>query len=415
MRATHALLFAGLLVAASPGCGGNKVAAPNALEIRRLDVHLQPVANTLVQAGNRFTVDLYSRLRTQPGNLFCSPQNISTAFAMTFAGAGGETRAEMARVFHFPEAQDSMHAAYGALLASLDRGAALGGYELSLANRLWGQQGFGFLAPYLDITRRHYGAELQRLDFQADPSAARATINAWVEQRTRGRITDLMPPSSVTSDTRLVLTSAIYFKGQWATRFDSRLTAPAPFHVAPGVERSVPTMSGELDCQVCQVPGATLLGLPYRGGDLSMVILLPSDPDGLARLEAGLDADSLVAWIGRMAPAKQFVTLPRFTVSTSLSLVETLAAMGMPSAFQPASADFSGIDGGRDLFIAAAVHKAWVNVNEEGTEAAAATGISVGVTSAPNFLRVDHPFLFAIYDHVTGSLLFVGRVSDPAT
>jgi serpin B len=415
MRLSAALWVSGLLCAAVAGCGADTLVKPDPLEVRKLDVRLQPVVNTLVRANNRFALEFYGRLSARPGNLFCSPQNISTAFAMACAGAAGDTRQEMARVFHFPLAEDSLNAAYGAVLSSLDRGAALGGYELSLANRLWGQNGFAFLQPFLDVTRVHYGAELQRLDFVGDATAARGTINAWVEQRTRGKITDLMPPGSVTADTRLVLTSAIYFKALWATQFDTRLTVPAAFHVAPGVEHPVPTMGGKVACSSVRVPGLEVLELPYQGKDLSMVILLPEAQDGLAALEARLDADTLATWIAALRPGSRYLTLPRFRVTTSLSLVETLSSMGMTAAFESAQADFSGIDGGRDLFIAAAVHKAYVDVDEKGTEAAAATGISMGVTSAPDYLRVDHPFLFLILDHVTGSLLFVGRVTDPAS
>ncbi|MBI5837540.1 MAG: serpin family protein [Candidatus Eisenbacteria bacterium] len=413
MKSAKRLVFLGCLcLAAASACG--KDALVNPLDVRKLDASLKPVVDQIVPANNRFALELYRRLAAQPGNLFCSPQNISTAFAMTYAGAAGDTRAEMASVFHFPLAQDSIHAAFGAVLSSLDRGAALGGYELSLANRLWGQRGFPFLAPFLDITGIHYRAELQTLDFHAHPSEARDTINTWVGEKTRGKIPELMPRSAVTSDTRLVLTSAIYFKGQWQTKFDPNLTASGPFHVAPGVDRMVPTMRGELACRTGHGPGVRLLELPYKGLDLSMVILLPDSVFGLAELESRLIADDLDTWLATLSDRKLPVRLPRFTVESSFSLVETLAAMGMPSAFQAFQADFSGMDGARDLFIAAAVHKAFVNVNEEGTEAAAATGISIGVTSLPvdNFY-VDHPFVFLIRDNVTGSLLFVGRIVEP--
>ncbi len=410
------LLLAGLLAAA--GCGKAAVTepAPDPAQVRKLDAAILPAVNEVVTAGNRFAFDLYGRLRSRPGNLFCSPQNISTAFAMTFAGAAGGTRDEMAAVFHFPASQDSFHAAFGAVLASLDRGTALGGYQLSLANRLWGQRGMGFLPAFLDITRRHYGAQLQTLDFVGHASTSRDTINAWVASKTGGRIPDLMPPNSVNRDTRLVLTSAIYFKGLWENRFDPKYTLVNPFHVAPGVDRSVPTMHATLDCRTGYAAGVQLLELPYRGGDLSMVILLPDSLYGLGALEQRLDADTLGAWLATLGDDRLPVALPRFKITTSLSLVETLTEMGMPSAFQPFQADFSGMDGARDLFIAAAVHKAYVDVNEEGTEAAAATGVSMGATSVPARQFVaNHPFVFVLRDNITGSLLFVGRVSDPSS
>ncbi|HVP37553.1 MAG TPA: serpin family protein [Candidatus Saccharimonadales bacterium] len=411
-----ALAVVAALAVFSSGCAKDAlVNPPDALKARALDASIQPAVNQVVAGANQFALDFYGQLRTQPGNIFCSPQNISTAFAMTCAGASGTTRDEMVRVFHFPQLGDTLHAAWGAVLASLNRGATLGGYELSLANRLWGQQDFTFLQPFLDITRKSYGAELQRLDFLHDPGGSRSTINTWVENQTHGRIQNLMPPDAVTNATRLVLTSAIYFKGLWATQFDARNTVPAPFHVAPGVERNVPTMSAELDCSEGRGTGVGLLELPYRGKDLSMVILLPDSLDGLAGLEDRLDAASLDAWIAGLHATRMRVMLPKFTVTTYVSLVSMLQALGMQAAFVPGDADFSLMDGGRDLFISAAVHKAWVQVNEEGTEAAAATGVSVGVTSVPPGFVVNHPFLFLIRDNVTGSLLFLGRVTDPSS
>ena len=222
-----------------------------------------------------------------------------------------------------------------------------------------------------------------------------------------------MPSGSVTADTRLVLASAIYFKGRWAARFDPARTRIAAFRTAGGEEAQVPMMSRSDTLRFAARGGAMLLELPYLGRDLSMILLLPERPDGLPELEARMSAAALEEWLAEARVARIEVSLPRFRFASSFTLPEALRAMGMPSAFDPQAADFSGIDGARDLFISAAVHKAFVEVNEEGTEAAAATGISVGTTSMPPEFRADHPFLFLIRDRITGCVLFLGRVADP--
>ncbi len=319
----------------------------------------------------------------------------------------------MAQVFHFPLEQDRLHVLYRELLASIDRGAAFEGYRLNVANRLWGQQGFPFLSDYLAVTRDMYGAELQPMDFASDPEACRGTINQWVESKTEERIQNLMPPGSINALTRLVLTNAIYFKGSWATQFDEKKTTKSAFHVTPSNTVTVDMMTVEAEFPSTWADDVAILELPYKGKDLSMIVLLPDATDGLKALEDRLTVENLNAWLGDLVERDQPVYFPRFEMTKFFSLNATLAEMGMPSAFDPMSADFSGIDGTRNLCVQTAVHKAFVEVNEEGTEAAAATGISVGETSAPTPFTADHPFLFLIRDNVTGSILFLGRVTDP--
>lgn len=407
-----ACLLGGFLVA---GCGSNspQTPPPDAFEVRKLPDALAPDAGRIAEANNRFALDLYTRLGAESGNLFYSPFSIATALEMTLAGAHGVTDEEMRRVLHLDLPADQLHPASGALVKSLDRGIALGGYRLSVANRLWGQSGYTFLEPFLATARDDYGAGLEPLDFQNAAEDARGTINAWVEEKTEGRIEDLMPEGSVNDLTRLVLTNAIYFKGDWARPFDPRRTQDRPFHVATGTDVNVPLMTQEGEFRVAFLDGFAALELPYAGNDLSMLVLVPHAIDGLGALEQRLTIENLTEWIARLDTGHVEVSLPRFTTSSSFSLGETLAAMGMPSAFDPSSADFSGINGNRDLSISAVVHKGFVAVNEEGTEAAAATGVSVGVTSVPPSIVADHPFLFMIRDHVTGSILFVGRLVDP--
>lgn len=397
------------------GCGSNELAAPPAdpFEARKLPDAVAADAALVVGGNNRFALDLYARLREAEGNLFASPFSVSTALAMTSAGAAGRTAEEMAAVLHLPEDAAARHRAFGALIASLDTGAGLGGYRLSIANRLWAQAGFPFLETFLATTRDHYRAALGTVDFSRDAEGARGAINAWVEEKTEGRIEDLMPRGSVTADTRLVLANAIYFKGRWAAPFDRDLTHSGPFHVGPGRTVEVPLMRRHGTFRAAWAEGLAVLELPYEGADLSMLVILPDAEDGLPEVEGRLSPEAVDAWIGALRERGLVVTFPRFRVTSAFSLNAILAALGMPSAFDPDAADFSGMDGRRDLVIQAVVHKGFVEVNEEGTEAAAATGVSVGAVSAPLMFIADHPFLFLIRDNVTGSLLFIGRVVDP--
>ncbi|MGH2571071.1 MAG: serpin family protein [bacterium] len=409
------------LAAAVAGCGSDPSASsPDPFEARQLPEELRADAASVVQSGNRFAVDLYARLAPEPGNLFFSPFSVSTALAMTHAGARAVTAEEMARVLHFSLEPASLHPAYSALIRSLDTGSGLGGYRLNVANRLWGQTGYGFLEPFLAITRGDYGAELAQLDFVAAPEPARAEINGWVEERTEGKIVDLFPPGTIGELTRLVLVNAIYFKGSWADRFDEADTRSNPFHLSASASVDVPTMSQTGEFARARVEDVDVLELPYQGGDVSMVILLPAAVDGLASLEARLTFENLTAWLAAVdgvEPRDVEVSLPRFRTRSSFLLNDVLASMGMPAAFDPFAADFSGMNGRRDLFVSVVVHQGFVEVSEEGTEAAAATGVveALGyITSAPPAFRVDHPFLFLIRDNLTGSVLFLGRIVDPS-
>ena len=377
-----------------------------------------PLAVTLARDGNGFAVDLYARLRgQQAGNLFCSPQSIATALAMTSLGARGETAAEMARTLHLSVSQARLPEAYAAFLATL-QAPKDGTWELSVANRLWGQHGTDFLAPFLEAVRVGFGAELGRVDFAQAPDAARQEINRWVEAETRRKIQNLLAPGSVTPLTRLVLTNAIYFRADWAERFDPKATSDQPFALPGGSTRTVPLMFRKVRAGYAGLPDARakLLELPYRGDALSMVVLLPDAADGLGDLEAQLTAAGLEGWLAAATRREVLVYLPRFSVESRFGLAETLAAMGMPAAFS-AQADFSGMNGRRDLSVSAVVHAARVEVDERGTEAAAATGVAVGVSAArpqePPVFRADHPFVFAIRDRRTGAVLFLGRLLDP--
>lgn len=409
--AAAAALFA--LVCSAACVSHAPITALDPFAVRKLPDNLAADASRVVAANNRFAFDLFAQLRATDGNLFLSPYSISTALQMTAAGARGGTAVEMARVLQLELPLDWAHPASGALVQSLDRGIALGGYRLSVANRLWGQSGYDFLEPFLATTRDHYGAELEPVDFRMEPESARSTINSWVEEKTENRIVELLPQGVVTADTRLVLTNAIYFKGDWARMFERDRTRPAPFHVSPSQDVEVMMMSQDASFRFAHVGATQVLEMPYVGNDLSMLVLLPESADGLPALEDALSIANLDLWTAALDTSRLIVSVPRFRVESAFSLSQTLKTMGMPSAFDLVTADFSGINGRRDLSISAVVHKGFVEVNEEGTEAAAATGVVIGVVSAPPSFTAEHPFLFLIRDNVTGSVLFLGRVVDP--
>jgi len=368
----------------------------------------------LVEGNNAFALELYGKLRAGEGNLFFSPYSISSALAMTYAGARGNTAAEMAKTLRFAIEDKDIHPAFAALQGRLNAPGKKG-YELVVANALWGEKGYGFLDDFLKLTQQHYGAGLTELDFVAAAEQARGTINAWVQKQTRDKIKDLIKPGVITDLTRLVLTNAIYFKGKWAEQFDKSATQEAPFSVTETEKVTAPMMSLKGDFGYMGDDSLQALEMPYAGGELSMLVLLPKSPAGLAEIEKSLTPKSLAGWILALRTQEVQVCLPRFKMTGEFSLAETLRSMGMSEAFTD-KADFSGMDGKRDLVISAVVHKAFVDVNEEGTEAAAATGVIIGSISVkppPPVFRADHPFLFLIRHEPTGAILFLGRVADP--
>jgi serpin B len=377
------------------------------------------LATDVASASNRFCLELYRQVGAEPGNLAFSPYSISSALAMTYAGARGRTEEEMATVLRLPFGQDTTHAAFASLRLRLIEMADASGCTLSVANRLWGQEGTPFLGPFLATTREAYGAELERLDFRGRGEDSRRRINEWTQEQTRGMIPDLLPPGSITGQTRLVLTNAIYLKASWEEPFRGRDTHDAPFHPSPAETLTVPMMHRTGRYLHAHPDGAQVLVMDYVGKRSSMVILLPDTIDGLVALEAGLDPGSLDRWIATAQEAEVDVALPKFRVASSLPLAGVLSGMGMPSAFRGGDADFSGMNGARDLFVSAVVHKAVVDVAEKGTEAAAATAavmtlssIDVPKDSAIRFVA-DRPFLFLIRDTSSSLILFIGRVVNP--
>ncbi len=372
---------------------------------------------TWLPGNTAFALDLYAKLKTTDGNLFFSPYSISTALAMTYAGARGDTATQMAKVLHFPAAQDRLHPAFAALESNLKAIQKKGKVRLDVANSLWPQQKYPFLPEYLSLLKRYYGTSVTPLDYVNAPEAARKTINDWVERKTNRKITDLIQPGMLTALTRLVLANAVYFKGKWTDPFDPSGTSDQPFHLSTNKDVMCRLMLHEGDYAYNETPDLQALALPYVGDDLSMIILLPRKTDGLSALESELTPAKLTEWVGPLAERKVDVFLPKFKFTRGFSLEKTLAAMGMTDAFS-FKADFSGMDGRTNwLFISEVVHKAFVDVNEEGTEAAAATVVVIAENAMPESIpavfRADHPFLFLIRDRHTGSILFMGRVMDP--
>lgn len=370
------------------------------------------------QESNQFGFDLFQQLRTEQGNLFISPYSISSALAMTATGARGETAQQMTKVLHIPDDVKRFSTLHQDLMTSLLNKPV--GYDIRIANALWGQNRYPFKADFISLAQSAFHAETRNLDFAKDANGSRLAINAWVEEQTNNRIKDLLPSGSITPATRLVLTNAIFFKGTWLTPFDKKFTKPVDFSLTAGEKVKADMMYRSDDMSYIENDEFQTLELPYQGNRLSMVVLLPKKRGGLSELEAGLTSEKLSKWLAALNSTKVNLTFPRIKTTYSASLSKTLPLMGMVDAFNQGNADFSGMDGTRDLSISDVVHKAFCEINEEGTEAAAATGVIMPMKSVaprkeppPIEFKADHPYLYLIRDRQTGALLFLGRVTDP--
>jgi serpin B len=282
----------------------------------------------VVKGDNAFAFDLYGQLRAKEGNIFFSPYSISTALAMTYAGARGDTADEMAKALHFTLRPDELHRAESAFLAGLNAGGKSHGYQLSIANALWGQQGYGFKDDFLKLTQTAYGAGLREVDFARNTEAARQTINSWVEKQTQDKIKDLFQKGALQSTSRLVLTNANYFKGDWASQFKKDLTRDGEFNTGAN-KVMAPMMHQSVWFKYFDADGLQALEMPYAGKELSMVVLLPKKADGLAELEKTLSVDTLAVWLGKLREQEVVVTLPKFKTTCEYSLMEPLAALGL--------------------------------------------------------------------------------------
>ena len=388
----------------------------------------------LVTANNRFAVDLFAKLSAGPGeNAFFSPYSISTALGMTWAGARGETATQMAKVLHFsglPEA--AVAGSFAKLQQVLSEAQSQTGAELLIANSLWPEKApeHPLLPEYLKVVQSDFGSIVRPVDFRANVEGARTEINRWVEGKTRDKIKDLLHQGDIDAMTRLVLVNAIYFKAPWFEPFSKSASAEAPFHLASGTTKPIVLMHSTHNAQYAEATidskPVQILALEYRdpgkraasgSGGLSFVAILPKEPAGLAAVQKALTAEKLHDWLGEMNSTRVEILLPKFRLEERYSLGSTLETMGMSDAFGD-RADFSGMNGTRNLRITKAIHQTFVDVNEEGTEAAAATGVVMGLkamppTAPPVVFRADHPFVFLIREDATGSILFLGRLADP--
>ena len=375
-----------------------------------------PVAGEAVSWANAaFALDLYGQLRGNEGNLFFSPHSISSALALTYAGAAGDTHSQMEKALHFPDTGE-VHAGFARLRKDLVKTARKEGVELKIANSLWPRKGDKFLKEYLSLVRKAFGARITQVDF-ADSETARNRINAWVEDKTENRIKEIVNPGALDAMTRLVLVNAIYFKADWTRKFDEAFTQPAAFFNGEDEPPEVQLMKQEGSFRYAHVEDLQVLELPYANGAFSMLVLLPDKQDGLTKLEESLSMDNFKQWLSKLEETEVEVFLPRFELTYPFRLDGALKTLGMTDAFSEA-ADFSGMNGGHDLYLGAVLHKAFVAVNETGTEAAAAT-LAVMVTKGLSFpaatFRADHPFLFLIRENSSESILFMGRLVKPET
>lgn len=397
-------------------CGGGSSGAA----VAKADVARAPIsdsaredAKALAAAGDASAWRLFGVLGTGQGNLFFSPFSISEAMAMVYAGARGDTAAELEAGLGFAALKDRTHPAFNALDQSLAAAGGKGAFQLSIANAAWGQQGHHFEQAYLQVLAASYGSGVRLAEFIKAPESARKTINDWVADQTQKRIKDLLPEGSVDATTRLVLTNAIYFKADWAATFEPNVTSKRPFTLLSGAAVTMDMMSQQHSYPYVRSGDVEAVELPYVGGRISMVILLPAQ-GRFESVQAGLDAKRVSELLGGLKSTGMSLSLPKFSFTSEFSLADTLRQLGIKTAFQPDVADFSGIDGTHDLFIQGVYHKAFVKVDEKGTEAAAATGVVVGATSAPGLsVTIDRPFVFLIRDNETGATLFLGRVMDP--
>ncbi|HIH36870.1 MAG TPA: serpin family protein [Methanocellales archaeon] len=378
---------------------------------------------TLANGNSAFAFGLYQVLRENDGNLFYSPYSISMALAMTYAGARGDTENQMGDALQFLLPQDQLHAAFNSLdfeLASRGEGAEGKddeGFRLHIVNAIWGQKDFQFLSGYLDLLAENYGAGLRILDFMKAPEQSRITINDWVSEQTEDRINDLIPQGAIDELTRLVLTNAIYFNAAWQYPFDEETTSQGDFFLLNGDKVSVPMMRQEESFGYMKGDDYQTVELPYDGRELSMIILLP-EQGKFASFEASLNRQLVDGIIQKICYQQVALSMPKFEYVSNFGLKQALAILGMKDAFIPEAANFSGMDGKKDLYIQDVLHKAFVSVDEAGTEAAAATAVIVGITavipSTPIEVTVDRPFIFLIRDVKTSTILFVGRVQNPS-
>jgi serpin B len=367
-----------------------------------------------VDANNQFALDLYSRYKSKDENIFFSPYSISSALAMTYEGARGQTADEIQRVFHFSSDKDKMRSDFLNVYNELNK--ADKPYKLTTANALWAQKDYPFIQDYFNTVEKYYDGKVTNLDFRLETENSRKTINAWVENKTNDRIKNLIPKGALDPVTRMVLTNAIYFKANWSQQFNNQTTYDQEFKLSSGANTTVKMMHETGNFNYGETNDLQILEIPYLGDDISMLILLPKG-NSLSKLENSLSTDNLANWKKSMNYTEVQLSLPKFKFETGYLMSNDLKEMGMPTAFS-ANADFTGMSQTHELFISEVIHKTFVEVSESGTEAAAATAVIVAGTGypehQPKIFDADHPFIFLIQQKDTGNILFIGRVFNPA-
>jgi serpin B len=418
-----ALSLLGLAAACSPATAETATGTRPGIEVRSSKPRLTasvPAEDTRQVADDdaAFGLDVLTKTAGRE-NFFVSPHSISLALAMTYGGARNQTATQMAHALRFTLPPERLHPAFGALDLELARRAEKPvesgrAFKLNVMNALWGQRGYTFLGSYLDLLAESYGAGLSLLDFGADPEGSRTAINHWVSDQTETRIPELIPSGVVTSATVLVLTNAIYFNASWAVPFEEGSTTDGAFTKLDGSPVSARLMHQTKEHRYAEGDGWQALELLYTGDDVSMLVLLPKSGT-FEDFRSKLDGPRFASIVSALGEKLVTTTLPRFSFRTTLGVKATLRSLGMTDAFEAGVADFSGMDGSRSLFIQDVVHQAFVAVDEKGTEAAAATAVIIGKTSVPELatFTADRPFLVAIRDNPTGTVLFLGQVTTP--
>ena len=373
----------------------------------------------VVEGNNKFAFQLFHQVQgSTTGNQFYSPFSISTALAMVYGGARNETALQMSQTLNFP-LNDKFHGEYKHLLGKLHDGAD-GKIKLNIANGLWAQKDFKFLDSYFNLVKQNYNSELKNVDFKdnAEREATRRDINSWVEKNTNDKIKNILSQGDLNAMTRLVLVNAIYFNADWTTPFKIESTKPREFSLVNGTKTIVSFMNQLGQFNYYEDSKIQAIEIPYKENKASMVIILPITTDGIKELGKSLDYKYYQEIIEALQSTDVGLSFPKFKMDLQLELSTTLSQMGMPLAFSPEGADFSGMTGKRDLFISKVIHQAFVKVDEIGTEAAAATAVAMSLGSAPHYVEpkifnADHPFVFLIKDNTTGSILFMGTIMKP--
>jgi len=403
---------------AAPGNDSTPVPAPN-LPAAFKQYAVGQSSTETVNAANQFAFELYGRYKDTNDNVFFSPYSISSALEMTYEGARGITANEMQSVFHFPPDAATRIGSFARLYSEINPKNAT--YQLSAANALWAQKSYPFDPNYIKTVETYYGGKATNLDFVSDTETSRQTINSWVSSKTNAKIPELFSKRTLDQSTRLVLTNAVYFKGKWNTPFEKEATREKDFTTAAQSRVKVSMMNRQDDFEYAETADYQAIKLPYEKNDLSMLVILPKTGKSAA-IEKNLSVAEFKKIKASLKSALTDVYLPKFKFNTEYDMNSTLSSMGMPTAFNPDNADFTGMydksKAGENLYIGLVIHKAYIDVNEEGTEAAAATGVAMKAAAImeptlPKVFNADHPFIFAIVHNQSGSILFMGKVNDP--